>query len=69
MKIQELREMSVEQLNQEVADLKQELFNLRFRQATHQLDNPSELREVRRKIARCKTILRERELKATAPQA
>jgi len=40
MKIQELREMSVEQLNQEVADLKQELFNLRFRQATHQVGQP-----------------------------
>ena len=59
--------MNSEQLQEQLEELKQELFNLRFRQATHQLDNPAEIREVRRNIARCKTIIRERELES-APQ-
>ncbi|MBE3580346.1 MAG: 50S ribosomal protein L29 [Thermoanaerobacteraceae bacterium] len=63
MKASELRELSTEELARKVLDWKQELFNLRFQQATGQLDNPMRLREVRRNIARAKTILRERELK------
>ncbi|MGI9953015.1 50S ribosomal protein L29 [Moorellaceae bacterium AZ2] len=63
MKANELRELSTEELARKVLDWKQELFNLRFQQATGQLDNPMRLREVRRNIARAKTILRERELK------
>ena len=50
---------------QKADDLKQELFNLRFQLATGQLDNPMRIREVRRSIARVKTVLRERELKQT----
>ncbi|MDN5346956.1 MAG: large subunit ribosomal protein [Clostridia bacterium] len=63
MKAKEARELTTEELEQKVEDLKQELFSLRFQQATGQLDNPMRLRQVRRDIARVKTVLRERELK------
>lgn len=58
--------MSVEELQAKVASLKEELFNLRFQLAVNNLDNPARIREVRKSIARCKTIIRERELKANA---
>ncbi len=64
MKANQLREMSQDELNQNLADLKSELFNLRFQLATGQLENPMRIREVKKDIARVKTILRERELKA-----
>lgn len=64
MKANQLREMSQDELNQNLADLKSELFNLRFQLATGQLENPMRIREVRKNIARVKTVLRERELKA-----
>ena len=64
MKARELREMSQDELQQNLADLKSELFNLRFQLATGQLENPMRIREVKKDIARIKTILRERELKA-----
>jgi large subunit ribosomal protein L29 len=56
--------MSQDELNQNLAELKSELFNLRFQLATGQLENPMRIREVKKNIARVKTILRERELKA-----
>ena len=59
MKANEIRKMSSEDLNNK---LKNELFNLRFRLATGQLDNPSSIKNVKRDIARVKTIIREREL-------
>lgn len=62
MKVKEIREMSEAELNQKLDDLKDELFNLRFRSVTGQLDNPMRIKEVRKSIARIKTILREREL-------
>lgn len=62
MKAKEIRELTTEELQQKVNELKQELFNLRFQLATNQMDNPMRLKEVRRSIARAKTILREREL-------
>ncbi|HHT24000.1 MAG TPA: 50S ribosomal protein L29 [Clostridiaceae bacterium] len=62
MKVTELREMTVAELNQELLELKEQLFKLRFQHATNQLDNPLELKMVRRDIARVKTILREIEL-------
>ena len=62
MKIAELREMSVTELDQELIELKEQLFKLRFQHATNQLENPMELKTVRRSIARVKTILRELEL-------
>lgn len=58
--------MSTDELKAKVASLKEELFNLRFQLATNNLDNPARIRQVRHDIARVKTILRERELKAKA---
>jgi large subunit ribosomal protein L29 len=63
MKVNEIRDKSISELNQEIAALKEELFRLRFQHATKQLENPMKLVAVRRNIARVKTILRERELK------
>lgn len=62
MKAKEIRELTNEELMQKLSDLKGELFNLRFQLATGQLDNPMRVRDVRKSIARIKTILREREL-------
>ena len=62
MKANEIRKMSREDLNNKVNELKNELFNLRFRLATGQLDNPSSIKSVKRDIAKVKTIIREREL-------
>ncbi|MBO8169396.1 MAG: 50S ribosomal protein L29 [Thermoanaerobacteraceae bacterium] len=66
MKAKELRELTTEELMRKVDDLKEELFNLRFQLATGQLDNPMRVKQVRRDIARAKTILRERQLKQEA---
>jgi large subunit ribosomal protein L29 len=57
------RDLTDEELLKQIDGLKTELFNLRFQIATGQLDNPMRIREVRKGIARGKTILRERELK------
>ena len=62
MKMKEINEMTTEELVRKVADLKNELFNLRFRHATGQLENPAVIKDVRRNIARFKTVIREREL-------
>lgn len=62
MKASELREMTTAEIEQEIKNLKEELFNLRFQHATAQLDNPIHLRNARKAIARAKTVLREREL-------
>ena len=64
MKPAEIRELSVPELNQKLSDLKAELFNLRFQHAINQLDNPLRLQIVRKDIARVKTVIREKELKA-----
>ena len=64
MKAKEIRELSVEQLNDKVLELKKDLFNLRLAHATNQLDNPTKIADVKRDIARIKTVLRERELAA-----
>ena len=63
MKAQTFREMTAEELNLKLNELKQELFNLRFSHATGQLTNPMQMVNCKRDIARIKTILRERELK------
>lgn len=63
MKVKQVREMSNDELNAKVKDLKGELFNLRFQHAIGQLENPMRLRQVRKDIARAKTVLKERELK------
>ena len=62
MKVNEIRDFTDMELNQKLDELKVELFNLRFQHATNQLDNPQRIAEVKRTIARVKTILREREL-------
>lgn len=56
------RELSDEELAKKLAESKDELFRLRFQLATNQLDNPMRIKEVRKNIARLKTIIREREL-------
>lgn len=61
MKINKIRDLSDTELIQKEKDLKGELFNLRFQAATGQLDNPRRIREVRKTIARIKTVLTERE--------
>ena len=62
MQASELRDLDDEALTEQLEELQQELFNLRFLDATGQLDNPRRLTEVRRDIARAKPVLREREL-------
>ncbi len=62
MRIQEIRALSSEELEKQLNDSYRELFNLRFRLATRQLVNYHEIRNVRKRIARIKTIVREREL-------
>ncbi len=62
MRAEELRDLTDLELDQKLDEFKEELFNLRFQNATAQLDNPMRIREVRRTIARIKTIKREREL-------
>jgi large subunit ribosomal protein L29 len=62
MKASEIRALSNEELQKKLDDLKEELFNLRFQSVTGQLDNPMRIKEVRKDIARVKTIMRERVL-------
>lgn len=62
MKADELRDLTDAELEQRSREFKEELFNLRFQNATAQLDNPMRIKEVKKIIARIKTILREREL-------
>lgn len=62
MKIQDIRELSAQELEDKVKNLKQELFNLRFQNATNQLDNPMRIASVKKDIARVKTVLKEKEL-------
>jgi large subunit ribosomal protein L29 len=61
---EELRELDVNGLMGQLAEAKQEYFNLRFQHVTGQLDNTSRLREVRRQVARINTLLRSREIDA-----
>lgn len=69
MKAKELRDMEAVELLKKLEGLKEELFNLRFQLATNQLENPMRIREIRRDIARVKTILKERELEANQARA
>jgi large subunit ribosomal protein L29 len=62
MKSNEIRNLTTAEIEQKVTSLKEELFNLRFQLATGQLDNPTRIRDIRKGIARAKTVLREREL-------
>lgn len=64
MKNNKIKEMSSPELEKELSELKTELFKLRFSLATNGLDNPMKIKKVRKNIARIKTELRQRELKA-----
>ena len=68
MKTSDLRQMSDEQLELTLREVTKNLFHLRFQSATERLETPSEIRKSKRKIARLKTIQRERELAAKQPQ-
>ena len=63
-KAAEIRELTADELNTKLADLKAELFNLRFQLAINQLDNPMRISAVKKDIARVKTVIRENELRA-----
>ena len=62
MELKKMREMTVVELNAELKKQKNELFNLRFQHVTGQLENPVKMRELKKDIARVKTILREKDL-------
>jgi len=62
MKASEFRNLTTAEIEQKINSFKEELFNLRFQLATGQLDNPVRIRELRKEIARAKTVIREREL-------
>ena len=62
LKIKELRELSNKELETKVREAKKELFNLRMKQSTGTLEKPSKIKELRKDVARMKTIMREREL-------
>ncbi len=64
MKAAELRELNDAELANRVREFREELFNLRFQNATGQLDNSTRVGDVRKDIARCETLLREREIAA-----
>jgi large subunit ribosomal protein L29 len=66
MRAEEIRELSVADIQARVAELEEERFRLRFRSATEPLEDPLQLRVIRKNIARLKTVLRERELAAPA---
>ena len=64
MKANKIRELTTVELEHRLTELKGELFNLRFQMATGQLENPMRVRDVKKSIARVKTVLREKELNA-----
>ena len=66
MELNKMREMTDAELAAELEKMKKELFNLRFQHATGQLENPVKMRELKKDIARVKTIIREKELKVQA---
>ena len=63
MKVKEIRELTTEKIVAKIKEDKEELFNLRFQQATGNLEKPSRIKDLRHDVARLKTVLRERELK------
>ena len=62
MKINEIRDLSSQEIADKIKDLKEELFNLRFQNAMNQLDNPMRIAAVKKDIAKLKTVLKEQEL-------
>lgn len=68
MKMEEILELTEQELRNKLEDLQEEMQNLRFQHATHQLDNPLRLRTLRKDIARIKTVLREYQLGIRKPR-
>lgn len=66
MKVKEIRELTTEEIVAKIKESKEELFNLRFQQATGNLEKPSRIKDLRHQVARLKTVLRERELNEEA---
>ena len=64
MRIEEIRKLSNEEINKEIRDLKKQLFDLRFKQATGQTQNVADIKKTRKTIARLSTVLSERRLEA-----
>jgi len=64
MKAKEIRDLTTAEIEQNVKSLKEELFNLRFQLATGQLENTARVKQVRKSIARMKTVIRQREISA-----
>ena len=62
MKMDKIRELTMNELNDELKKMKNELFNLRFQHVTGQLENPLRMKDVKRDIARIKTVIRENEI-------
>ena len=62
MKLEKMRELSEAELNTELGKMKKELFNLRFQHVTGQLENPIKMRDIKKEIARVKTVIREKEI-------
>ncbi|OYX32263.1 MAG: 50S ribosomal protein L29 [Caulobacterales bacterium 32-69-10] len=69
MKIEDVRGLTADQLNDNLLNLKREQFNLRFQQATGQMEKSHRVEQVRRDIARIKTVMRQKAPKAAGPQA
>ena len=69
MKLNEIREKNIDELNAELVAKKEELFNLRFQHAINQLDNPQKFVEARKTIARLMTVIREKEIQADKDSA
>ena len=69
MNAKEIRELNISELNEKLAKLKEELFNLRFQLAINQLENPMRITAVKKDIARIKTIIRETEIKNDSANA
>lgn len=63
MKVSELKELAVEELQRKEQDLRRELFNLRFQQATGEIENPMRIRRIRKDIARVLTVITEKDKK------
>ncbi len=66
MRAKEVRDMTPAELDMKLGELKKDLFNLRLQHATNQLDNPIRIADIRRDIARVKTVIRENELRKNA---
>jgi large subunit ribosomal protein L29 len=69
MKIQEMRQLNLNDLQAKLAESSEEIFKLKFRLVTQPLDDPLRIRRIRREIARIKTLIREREIQGVAPNA